>query len=122
MSCTGQSAAAHSDRRARTNQPFWRRVTTGEPSRTTFGPITLTAYSARPTIEATSNHTSGCGWKRHGFMSVLEDVEGRQHDHVHERREHDARDEDATEHLVVEAQVHEERGHHCELDDHHRDE
>src|SRR2546423_8462351 len=121
MSCTGQSAAAHNTSTPSTNHSICRRVTTGEPSRTAFGPITFTAYTAKPMIEATNTHTSGCGWNCHAFMSMAEDVEGEQHDHVHGRGEDDARQEHPAEQLVVEPQVHEERRDHPELHDHHRD-
>ena len=43
MSCMGQSAASHNAAMPATNQTFWRRVTIGEPSRTTFGPMTRVA-------------------------------------------------------------------------------
>src|SRR5437764_5540984 len=121
MSCTGQSAAAHNTSTPSTNHSICRRVTIGEPSRTAFGPITFTAYTAKPMIEATNTHTSGCGWNCQAFMSVAEDVEAEQHDHVHRRGQDDARQEDVAEQLVVEPQVHEEGRHHAELHDHHRD-
>ena len=43
MSWTGQSEATHSTTMPARNHPTWRRVTTGEPSRTAFGPMTRTA-------------------------------------------------------------------------------
>src|SRR3954453_17653942 len=96
MSCSGQSDAAHSTITPTTNQRRWRRVTTGDPSRTTFGPMTRVAYSPRPTTAAISTHTSGCGENAHGWSSASamaallgEDVEGRESDHVDGRREDD---------------------------------
>src|SRR6266850_5382793 len=114
MSCTGQSDAPHSTTTPRKNQSFWRPVTIGDPSRTAFGPITRTAYTPKPTMEATITHTSGCGWNCQAFMSMAEDVEREQDDHVDGRGQDDAGDEDSAEQLVVELQVHEESGDHGE--------
>src|SRR3954447_24270368 len=124
MSCRGQSAAAHSVSTPIANHTVWRTVTIGEPSRTTFGPITRTAYTAITTMETTSTHTSGCAWNCQGRIRsrVDEDVERRQHDRVDGDGEDDSGQEDAPEQLVVEAQVHEERGHDPELHDHQRHE
>src|SRR5207248_1619273 len=121
MSCTGQSDAAHSTTTPSTNHSFCRPVTIGDPSRTAFGPITRTAYTPEATMAATNAHTSGWAWNCQAFMSVAEDVEREQNDHVHAGRQDDAGEEHAAEELVVEPQVHEERGHHPELHDHHRD-
>src|SRR5947209_18979036 len=98
MSCTGQSAAAHSVSTPSANHIIWRRVTIGEPSRTTFGPMTRTAYTAKPTSEATSTQTSGCAWYFQGstaaaidaVISSGEQVEGGEHDEVHRRGQDDA--------------------------------
>src|SRR5256885_16784412 len=108
MSCTGQSAAAHNTSTPSTNHSICRRVTIGEPSRTAFGPITFTAYTAKPMIEATNTHTSGGGWNCHAFMPMTEDGEGEQHDQVDGRGEVDAGKRHRGEQLRVERQWHEE--------------
>src|SRR4051794_26365841 len=97
MSWMGQSAATHIVSTASANHSFWRDVTIGEPSRTTFGPITFTAYTANATIATTSIHTSGWMWNCHGsgFIALVgKDVEREQHDHVHG----DGQDEPGEEH------------------------
>src|SRR6476620_8300427 len=83
---------------------------------------------------ATSSHTSGGGWNRHGSTATItastsplsdpavERVERQQDDGVHERGEHQPGDEDPSEQAAVESQMHEEHRHGRELDDHRDDE
>src|SRR3954453_15592309 len=65
MSWTGQSDANHSSAVAPAKEHHCRRLTGLVPAGTTFGPITVAAYTYSPARLATSSQTSGWACQRH---------------------------------------------------------
>src|SRR5438552_9832230 len=121
-------------KRPRHQHVTWKRVTTGRPGSTYFGPMRLTAIAYAAKSEATSSQTSRwkCQpgrWKTAcasitaspevGSVGSREAVEARQDDQVQDHRREQTHDEEPPEDRLVGAEMHVPAHDERELDDRH---